>query len=295
MLIFIFSNIRADFENAVAPTVAVKYHPQSADVKIISYGFNGAEDDGAGGESRRSFYVRPEGPSDRARNRYLLVVGGDIADISVLGYVNGACNEGEESDGTGADFARYETELNEIFPFLLDDYMEIFNNYLNKDENRAPGDNANPDISVAALKAASEFFTDYGPLSDTRADRYSFGMLDELFQDVLYLDRIFFLTADINIGPYETAPLDAVMIKRGSYDFYGTGSDNWGAHGYDMLTRAYATPEYDVLTASLSGAPHIEILRQNFGFDISNNILKVKIDPTINHYYIEVRKPASSD
>ena len=42
-------------------------------------------------------------------------------------------------------------------------------------------------------------------------------------------------------------------------------------------------------TASLEDRGQIEIVRQNFGFDIENGIDEVELDMEEPHYYLEVR------
>ena len=46
---------------------------------------------------------------------------------------------------------------------------------------------------------------------------------------------------------------------------------------------------FDSVTASISGAEHINIVRQNFGFDPASGILDVPLDLENLHYYIERR------
>lgn len=45
-------------------------------------------------------------------------------------------------------------------------------------------------------------------------------------------------------------------------------------------------------TASLEDRGQIEIVRQNFGFDIENGVNEVELDIEEPHYYLEV-KPAA--
>ena len=42
-------------------------------------------------------------------------------------------------------------------------------------------------------------------------------------------------------------------------------------------------------TASLEDRGQIEIVRQNFGFDIENGVNEVELDMEEPHYYLEVR------
>ena len=43
-------------------------------------------------------------------------------------------------------------------------------------------------------------------------------------------------------------------------------------------------------TAVLEDRGQIEIVRQNFGFDLENGVSRVTLDPDQEHYYLEVKR-----
>lgn len=57
-----------------------------------------------------------------------------------------------------------------------------------------------------------------------------------------------------------------------------------------MVTKLGSTLEFSGQTASVSNSQFIEIVYQNFGFDLENGITKVTLDVNKPHYYMEVRK-----
>ena len=66
-------------------------------------------------------------------------------------------------------------------------------------------------------------------------------------------------------------------------------SDPCPTNGYDMVTRLGNNLIFTEQTASLEDRGQIEIVRQNFGFDIENGIDEVELDMEEPHYYLEVR------
>ena len=66
-------------------------------------------------------------------------------------------------------------------------------------------------------------------------------------------------------------------------------SDPCPTNGYDMVTRLGSNLIFTEQTASLEDRGRIEIVRQNFGFDIENGIDEVELDMEEPHYYLEVR------
>ncbi|MEG0744666.1 MAG: hypothetical protein RR493_07855, partial [Erysipelotrichaceae bacterium] len=67
------------------------------------------------------------------------------------------------------------------------------------------------------------------------------------------------------------------------------GTDNIGIQGYDMVTQLGSNLKTTALSASLVNTQHIEIVRQNYGFDLERGINTVSIDPSTEHYYLEIR------
>ena len=51
-----------------------------------------------------------------------------------------------------------------------------------------------------------------------------------------------------------------------------------------------STLEFSKQSASVSNRQFIEIIYQNFGFDLENGVTKVELDVNEPHYYMEVRK-----
>ena len=80
------------------------------------------------------------------------------------------------------------------------------------------------------------------------------------------------------------------MMKEGSYDFACAHTENQGIYGYDMVTKLGSNLECASQTAVLEDRGQIEIVRQNFGFDLENGVNEVALDPNQEHYYLEVKR-----
>jgi hypothetical protein len=147
------------------------------------------------------------------------------------------------------------------------------------------------DISLV-YKATVDLIRDYGILSDAPAFRYrwdtAMGDLYSTFEDMLMMERVFYLSADIVIPAGGSVDLTVDMLKPGSYSNIAAEPD-MGIYGYEMLTQLGSNLIFESLTAGLTGTNRIEIVRQNFGFDLENRVYDVVLDPNIQRYFIEVR------
>ena len=118
-------------------------------------------------------------------------------------------------------------------------------------------------------------------------ERYHTGWLEDL--DVANVDRVFYLEAEITIPAGGSVQLTAEMTKQGSYDFYCTHTDNQDIYGYDIVTELGSNLSCTGQRAVIEDRGLIEIVRQNFGFDLKNGIRTVDLEPMQEHYYLEVR------
>ena len=80
------------------------------------------------------------------------------------------------------------------------------------------------------------------------------------------------------------------MQKAASFDFYCAHTDNQKVKGYDMVTQLGSSLSFTGQRATLLDRGLIEIVRQNFGFDLAANIKTVELDPSVEHYYLEVKQ-----
>ncbi len=246
--------------------------------RVLSYGFNMGSWDQENGTTALGYSIgRVEW---RTETKYLLVFGEDIGPMEL-------CSDFPEEDDTyavSAQVVREETNLDTALREITAEMMSEDSGYLST-------------ISVdleTYYEAVARAFVSYGPLADNAAERYSNGMLEDLLTDLAGRQRVAYLQTEVTIPAGGSVDVDIEMVKEGSYDFFGAGGRQPGIYGYDMTTTLASNLSFTDQTATLLDHGQIEIVRQNFGFDLENDITTVKLDMEEPHYYLEVRRATNS-
>jgi len=284
--VYEFSNIHSDFVRGEAPALAADFFIDFERTTVLSYFFNGLNIDYDRGFMRRSLFVPREGWPAHGENAYLIIIGDDIENLTLQGYENLGLHAGQELDDVTADVARYETNLGDILLSMMEFSLASFGR-----GTRGHSD----DVAVLEAidlmllyKSTIELLTDYGALSENVAFRYETGMLEDIFQEAIVMDRVFYLSSTITIPAAESAFIRIHQRRPASFDFFGSGR-NMGIYGYDMVTTLASALTFTDITANLAGHDYIEIVNQNFGFDPANGVLRVTLQTSTPHYFIEVR------
>ena len=261
------------------PTIRVLFELDYTQTKILSYGFNGGLYDEEQGIMGKEFSI-PE-PGDRRYGvpRYLIVIGEDIENMNTQGFATGGWDTKKtvEADVT---VARTESNLEDALRTAAAYWVQGLTdagNYFGSE----PGYGF--ELYFGLMK---EHLSAYGVLSENAAARYATGMIEEL--DVAAAVRVFWLEAEITVPAGSSVKLDAAFDKEPSFDFV-CGAGNQGISGYDLVTGLGSNLTFTGQTARLEDRGQIEIVRQNFGFDLENQITEVRLDLTEPHYYLEVR------
>ena len=273
--VYTFTDFEAP-EEYHAATQAISFTIDPDKTTILKYGFNGGET-GKKGFRRYSYFV-PKHEHLRSKTKLLIVIGDDISDYSLQGYKNGACKKGNELDGVSVTVTRSEKVLSDVVSSLIDEYFKHY------------GDGRMVPVSQEMfLGSFSAFLYQHNLLSESVSDRYAFGMLEDMIGETGSLQRVFYLEFEIIIPASESVSVVSTMHKKPSYDFACSGSNNVGVQGYDMVSRLGSNLNFNKLTAALTSTERIEIVRQNYGFDLQQGRTKVEIDPAKEHYYLEIR------
>ena len=244
---------------------------------VLSYGFHGASFDRENGKMIQEFSIpRPYNPW-YGHPYFLIVIGDDIQNLTTGGYVTGGTDPDVKTlDDAGVRVDRYVSDLESA----LRAAAELM--YGGSEWLRESG--ADFELYFGLLK---EFIRSYGILSEEPVERYHTGWLEEL--DVANVDRVFYLEAELTVPAGGSVLLTAEMRKESSFDFYGARSENQGVCGYDMVTTLGSNLICTEQTAVLFDRGQIEIIRQDFGFDLENGVHRVTLDPEQEHYYLEVK------
>ncbi len=269
------------------PTIRVMFHMDYDKTQVLTTGFHAGYYDRERGVMGRGFSIPQTGERDYGQDGWnLIVVGEDISNMTTQGYVTG----GWDTDRTieaGATVERYETDLDTALRtlFLEEQWSEW---------GQWSGEERPPRALSYEMYCGLLFdqLLTYGLLSDAPMERYDDGMLDTEFARV---DRVFYLEAEVTVPAGGGAELTASMTKKGSCDFYCAHTENRGVYGYDLVTRLGSGLTFTGQTARLEDRGQIDIVRQNFGFDLERGVTSVALDPEGEHYYLEVKRLAQED
>ncbi len=263
-----------------AATQGISFTIDPNKTTIMQYGFNGSEykEDGF----RRYSYFVPNQVRSMNDTKMLIVIGDDIRNYTLQGYKNGACEKGNELDGVSVNITRKERVLSDVIDELVTDFFAQYDN---------GGSLIVPKNMF--LGAVSELMYQYGILSQSVRERYQDGRLEDIFLETNTLNRVLYLEFEVAIPAGESVLITCDMDKKASYDFYCTDSKDQGVYGYDMVTQLGSNLHFDVLEAEIIPIDQIEIVRQNFGFNLPLGITKVTLDPMEEHYYMDLRTTSS--
>lgn len=257
---------------------------------VLAYGFHGGRYDRENGTMIQGFSIPQKGEPRYGQTFYLLVVGEDVANMTVGGYVTGGTDpDTPELEGCGVSVERYESDLDTMLREILTPVWE------ERSQDTYEQDGTELDVDFETwYRAFLEHLLFYGVLSPTTAERYGTGWLEEVVSDVSSVDRVCWLEAEITVPAGGSVTVAARMNKEESYDFYCTHSENRGVSGYDLVTTLASNLHCTGQTATLEDRGQIELVRQNFGFDLEGGVKTVTLDPGIEHYFLEVKRLAGT-
>ena len=285
-------------EDARSAVLSMILDYDSAETDIFTFGFNGGgiqeSDGGAEGNELeyRLFFVNewPNRPDWKVK--YLIAAGEDLRRYELQGYRDGSCTPGAELDGISASVTRVETTLGDALKVI----SKLRYDAVVGDASRGTSDRyINEKISfLQYYEQIVRHFMENGSMGAEPKERYTSawnGSFDAFVDETMSLTRIMYLTFDIIIPAGESVTVSAEQFKDGSHDYYYGSAEGDGANldGYDMMVSLGSNLSFRNLSASISGYDAVEIIRQNFGFDIAAGITEVNMDLNEPRYYLEVR------
>lgn len=268
------------------PSLQVGFDLDYSRTAVLTWGFDSGNFDRENGTMIQGFSIPQPGELGYGEDVYcLLVLGEDIQNMTTGGYVTGGADpDTEPLEGCGVTVERYESDLDTMLREILAPVWQELR------QNTYEQDGAELDVDFETwYRAVLEYLLAYGILSPSGAERYGAGWLEDIVSDVDTIDRVCWLEAEITIPAGDSVTLSASMTKEASYDFYCAHTENQGVKGSDLVTALGSTLDFTGQTASLVNTENIEIVRQNFGFDLEAGITEVALDPAEPHYYLEIR------
>ena len=280
--VYEFSDFAAPHEAYPAATQAVSFEINEEATRVLTYGFNGCEwDEGF----RRYSYFVPDGKRNEPDLKLLVVLGEDIGEYTLQGYRDGGCGPGEEIEGVACTVTRQETALDAVLDRLCRYYKERYG--FSRAADQGSAFDAVPFARYG--RAVAELMSQYGALSGAPMDRYADGRLDDMLSEALHQDRVLYLSFPVTIPAGGSAEVECAFRKVPSYDFGGSGSENEGLQGYDLVTGLGSSLAFARQSAELVNLENVEITGQDFGFDPENGVTSVELDLEQEHYYLEIR------
>lgn len=278
VIVYEFTDMEIVAGEGSNPTLGVHYST-GKNSTVLSYGFHGMSSKGDN-QFIQSFSLPEEYRKQFKNTFWLIVIGDDIEEIQLQGYKNGALEKGNEME-ISARITRREADLEATLKTLLTDYYSLFSEEVTPPET---------EIFSNHYNASVELLLSYGVLSATPVERYDLGWLVDVFSEAGNYDRVMYLTADIEIPAGSTVEISAYMTKKGSHDFYCQNKRDADIEAYEMVTRLGSNLNFGEQNAEIKDYGLLEIVRQNFGFDLENGIRSVSLDLDQEHYYLKVRK-----
>ena len=256
------------------PTIRVTFSLDYDRTRVLTTGFHAGMYDRENGIMGKGFSIPQPGELHPTEEWCLIVVGKDISDLATQGYVTGGWDTAETIEA-GVTMERYETDLATALRTL----------YLDENWEELEGQPGLTYEQYCGL--AFDHLLAYGLLSDEPMERYDDGMLTMEFSHV---DRVCWLEAQVTVPAGGSVELTAAMTKEASIDFACANTEHRGICGYDLVTKLGSNLVCTAQAATLEDRGQIEIVRQNFGFDLENGVNTVALDPDAEHYYLEVRR-----
>lgn len=252
-----------------APTLAVTFHIDPEKTKVYPLGFNGM-DLSEDGTVRYSFFVRRDG--ERKQRRLLVFVGEAPEEYVMGGYENGGCDRVLE--GISARVTGLTTTLGELLDRLAEEEL--------------------PDWIEQSLSRRLEDFRNALRRTMSRClpgqpGENGFYMLEDIFSHTLTETRVVWSAAEVTIPAGESVTVTVRYEKEPSYDFACANTERRGLGGWDLASRLGSNLDFRRLTARLENIQHLELVRNDFGFDQEEGVLTVELSPQKEHYAMELR------
>lgn len=273
-----------EFDKIENPDMIVSFDYDVEKTNVFFYGFNGMSwNSEEGWVKASSFIPKSFNPDFENHPIYVIVMGEDIDNISVKSVAGeGSWDKREESNAFSITTEKYESTIGEVIYEIIssgsykNDYFEYEPTVrdLISDEEY--------------LGYVAEYMYAYGQLSEEPAERYGRGRLDDVINETGYVSRVLYVTFEVTVPAGKTVGIATKTVREASYDFVGERYKD-DLEGFDMVTKLGTNLNITKQTASVSNTEEIEIVYNNFGFDILDGITDVILGEE-EHYWMEICK-----
>ena len=207
-------------------------------------------------------------------HRTIVAVGEEPEKLNIEGFTAVAEDQAQPLEA-GATITKRAVDLEEYLRALA---LEQYGGY--------DGQEGRPDFETVYGQFKLWLVTD-GPLAREPKERYLDGYLN--FGEAASLVRVLWLEAEITVPAGASVTLTAELHKTGSSDPFRSRGSVGGAE-YELATRLGSNLAFTNQSATLEDRGKIEIVRQNFGFDLKKGVKTVTLTGEI--YFLEVKAKA---
>ena len=256
---------------------------------ISTFGFNGYEQRDDGTRTESFFLPKTVGGNVYTGDRYIIVRGGDIEDITLCGYKNGFCMKGEEVPEIYGECERLELTYGEMLSklFLADIADDV--NLRGAYDSYKSGVLTEKTIYDAVMK----YMCRYGEFADKPIERYAGwgGRMESEISDAVLCERIMYAVLEVTI------PAGGSVSVNVSYRRYAdmnescdNGLTDYGLQMYPTLGSTLDIPSQSV---TIKGIGDADITKNDFGAEPAGGELHTELDPAKDIY--ELRFIPASD
>lgn len=213
---------------------------------------------------------------DERDGAYLFVMGGDVEDLTFGGNLGHNVTKTSALTNVTCEYETYETTFEELI-------WELSRKY---DYWAVHDDDPNPGLVTPEL-----LYRDAMKRMEDKVEReydgitWAVSVVEDAFYQTITNTKLQYWVFDVTIPAGETLEVEATYHQEASTDIGGPKKKR---EGYDMATMLGSTLNFTAQSASISNTDFIEILRQNFGFNLKKNITHVELDLETERYYMDV-------
>lgn len=258
-------------EQADAATLAVDFKlPEGS--RVLTYGMGGAYMEDS--YRRYDFFARH---AEKCEN--IVAFAGKAPDEYVItGWENGAC-ETAMPEVTGR-IEQTQMKLSELLVFCIGNYMTA--------ERKEPfSDSITDDVRLDAVADMLQY-TEFG---NNSKERYQLLMLQDLIQEAFSMTRVCYASATVTVPADSNVELLCQTIKKSSFDYPGAGDEErQGIHEFEFATTLGSGLTFTAQNATLVLPEAYELVSNDFGFDIANDVTQAALDISTQPYSLEIKQ-----
>ena len=259
-----------------AAAIAVRYKLGNS-TRITSFGFNGYSENSS--SRTDSFFLRDG--QFYTGDRFIIVRGDDISDVTLNGYPNGFCEPGTEVAQIYGEVERLEMTYGELLPRIILASVEKDWNCSGAYESCKKGLLSEKALCDSVIKYLSR----YGAYSDKPIERYmGLGDLQFQIEDAVRCERIMYSAFDVTIPAGGSVSVAAKLTREAYMDVDRSTGDI--TYSLELFPTLGSTLDISSQSVDIIGLPDVEITEGNIGTNVKDGKIHTDIDSKEKIYYL---------